>query len=87
MVTVVSVFIEQVGSMIKGIPKLNKSINASHNSIQLQRATRDTCLLKCMPVHMHPSAGYYLVLNRTIAGRWMHEYELEKYLCKIFEAR
>ena len=28
-------------------------------------------------VHMHPSAGYYLVLNRIIASKWMH---MNKYI-------
>ena len=53
MVTAVSRFIEQVGSMIKGIPQHN------YNSLG-------------QTFDMYPPAGYYLVLNRIIASRWMH---------------
>ena len=40
MVTAVAGFIEQVDSMIKGIPKHNQP---PHNSIKLQWASTDTC--------------------------------------------
>ena len=60
-VTAVSGSIEQVGSVIKEIPK--------HN--QLQRASRKL-LCYWTSVCMHPSAGNFPVLNWRIASRWLH---------------
>ena len=44
LVTAISGFIEEVGNMIKGIPKHNYHQSITRNSIYLQRASRDTCL-------------------------------------------
>ena len=46
MVTAVSQFIEQVGSMIKGMPKPNY-----HLLTKLQRASIDTCQQANLPVY------------------------------------
>ena len=35
-------------------------------------AQSDTCLLANILIHMHSSAGYYLVQNQITASRWMH---------------
>ena len=43
MVTTDSRFIEQVGSMIKGISKHSYHPSTFHNSIRLQRVSADTC--------------------------------------------
>ena len=71
MVTAVSGSIEQVGSMIKEIQHTIIIYHPLHNSIQLQRASADSCLVANIVVHMHPTAGYYLVLNQTIASGWI----------------
>ena len=65
MVTAVSRFIEQVGSMIKGIPKHNYP---THNTIFFLASKSK----HAQTVHMHPPAGCYLVLNRILVSRWMH---------------
>ena len=41
-------------------------------SIKVQRASRDTCLLYSQSIPVHPSAGYYLVLNWIMPSRWRH---------------
>ena len=61
MAAAVSGFIKQTGSMIKEIKNTFIIHQPSHNLIQLQRASTDTCLLANKSVHMHLSAGYYLV--------------------------
>ena len=43
MVTAVSGFIEQMGNMIREIPRHNNHPSTPHNSIKLQRASTDTC--------------------------------------------
>ena len=67
MVTAVSGFIEQVGSMNKGIPK-HKYHQPPHNSIKLQRATTDTC----QQANLYKFIGNYSVQNWIIASRWLH---------------
>ena len=61
-------------------------------SIKVQRASRDTCLLYSQSIPVHPSAGYYLVLNWIMASSWRHRnwyicWLADKCLCKLFEAR
>ena len=63
MVTAVSRSIEQVGSMIKG----------TQNTI-IPLITPSSFKVLAQIVDMHPLTGYYLVLNRIIASRWMHIY-------------
>ena len=65
MVTAVSKFIEQAGSMIKEF----------QNTI-IPLITPSSFKELAQTVHMHPPAGYYLVLNRIITSRWMHMYML-----------
>ena len=64
MVTAVSGFIEQVGSMITGSPKHNNKPASQPVSVHMH-------LSAYISVRMHPSAGYYPVWNQIIAGRWM----------------
>ena len=57
MVTAVSGFIEQVGSMIKGIPKHN---HPPHNyTIKLQKASTDIC----QEANLYQFIGNYPVQN------------------------
>ena len=63
------------GGMIK---ETQNTIIIIHQPIQLQRASRDICLVQ--------SAGYYLVQNQIIASRWMHINDIHvKYLVRLDE--
>ena len=60
MITAVSGFIEQVGNMIRGIPKHNYHPPTLHNSIKLQRASADTC----RQANLYQFTGNYPVQNK-----------------------